>query len=139
MKKVIVILIFLFTVSTIFALGFNFDIGAGFTVGDPHYFYGGVSTYAVFDKNLIDGKPCDVLIQLLVGYDIFTFGYGCILKSYYEPSTNIEKFDSVMSVGFNTRLTDFISILTSFSVNTRQEIGLSLAMIFNLGIYTYPY
>lgn len=123
-----------------FAVDFNFGMGAGLTVGDVDHVYGGFTMYGMFTKNLLDNRPLDISVQILLGYNIFTFGYGCIVS--YEPyhtSDYIETFYSMMSLGYNIRFTDFMSVLASVNVTTRDEVGFTVAVLFNLDIFTYPY
>lgn len=139
MKKVLLTITVLFIGSLIFATGLNFEFGAGITVGDPHLLYAGLSTSAIFDKALLNGQPCDLSIKVLLGYDIVTFGYGCIVKTAFKSPEKFEEFNSVMSVGINFKINNALSTLWSFTVSTKEEIGLSIILLFNLGIYTHPY
>ena len=139
MKRTIVIISLLLIGGIVFATGLNFEFGVGITVGDPNLLYAGVSTSIVFDKNFLNGQSCDFATQILLGYSVVTFGYGCIVKTAFKSPEKLEEFESIMSVGINFRINRMLSVLGSFTVNTKEELGLSIAFLFNLGIYTHPY
>ena len=135
MKKIFLIVVMMFIVLTCtHCIDFAFNMGAGITVGDRNSFYGGLVHSFVFDKDMLDGQPMDSTIQIILGFREAVFGYGCVLRHNPNHTTEeFEAFDTIMSLGYNFKLTPLISTLLSFNLTSRNTLGVSFVVMFDIG------
>ncbi len=142
MKKIFVSIILLVVLSfSVCAVDLCMSTGFGLTVGSPYRVHIGFVSNFVFDKNFFNNnRDSYSTVQVLLGYDMFTLGYGCLLPNHpSHTNEDIDRFFSVLSIGYNIKLIDEISLLASVTISSRSEVGVSLSMLFNLGVFTAPY